>query len=165
MQVSKFLVRFYKACTTIDRHAITVEANSPKEARAKVKGWGKGEGELTEAEEETEDLERDGDIDDTGFRGLLELDSHVPAVEEVIEPEDIFTVRSSYADIKVHRATGEIIEINYAAMGGKDEWEDVDHFDPATFPAGESENDCLRTGFWTKSGKYVAPVNEEMLHG
>lgn len=161
--MKKFRVRFYRACTTVDRHAITVEAETPEAARDKVQAWGKGELELTDAEELTENLEKDGDIDDTEFRGLLEPDERCDAVEEVIEPEDIFTIRSSYADIEVRRETGEIIEIDYAAMGGKNEWDDVDRFDPATFPAGESENDCLRTGFWTKKGDYVAPMTEKEL--
>jgi hypothetical protein len=69
-----------------------------------------------------------------------------------------FIIRSSYADITIDRETGRVLERDYAAMGGKDEWDDVERFDPATLPADEDETDCLLVGFWNGKGTYVGPL-------
>lgn len=65
-------------------------------------------------------------------------------------------LRSTYADIYVERETGAIIRIDYAAMGGTNEWDDVARFDPATFPADENETDVMLVGGWGATG-YFAP--------
>lgn len=74
-----------------------------------------------------------------------------------------FIVRSSYADIYVDRATGNVTKRDYAAMGGTDEWDDVQRFDPSTLPADETETDCLLVGFWNGAGEYVPPHSEAEL--
>lgn len=70
-------------------------------------------------------------------------------------------VRSSHADLYIDPLSGAIQKIDYAAMGGKDAWDDVERFDPMTL--GGDEIDCLLTGFWTKDGKYVPPIPEDEL--
>lgn len=64
-------------------------------------------------------------------------------------------LRSSYADITVERETGAVITIDYAAMGGTNEWDDVARFDPETLSG--DEMDVLDAGFWTKGGEHVPP--------
>lgn len=65
-------------------------------------------------------------------------------------------LRSSYADLYVDRVTGDVLKRDYAAMGGSDEWDDVQRFDPTTFPA-DSETDVLLVGFWDDKGVYLEP--------
>lgn len=62
-------------------------------------------------------------------------------------------LRSSYADITVERQTGKILNIDYS-MGGTDQWDDVERFDPVTLPD-EPETDVLHVGFYLKGGAYV----------
>lgn len=66
----KYDVKFWKHCTTADRMCITVEADSPEEARAKVLAWGTGEGELSEEEEATESVEKE-EVQDSEFDSLV----------------------------------------------------------------------------------------------
>jgi len=66
-----------------------------------------------------------------------------------------FIVRSSYADIYVDPQTGAIQSIDYAAMGGSDEWDDVEMFDPTTLTNPNGEADCLDTRFKLKSGEWI----------
>jgi hypothetical protein len=162
MHVKQFRVRFYKHTTTADRHSITVNANSPNEARNRVRKWGKGELQLSHEEEVSEELEREGDVIESEFNAL-EQHADPYAVVDVTPPGPApFIVRSSYADIYCDRTTGAIIKIDYEAMGGRDEWDDVDRFDPRTFEG--TEDDSLRVGFWTKDGNYAAPLSEKELN-
>lgn len=74
-------VRFYKHCRTSDRLTITVEADSPEAARAKVLEWGlTGDG-LTEEEEQTESLGKE-EVLGSEFVGL-EDEGHPYAVVEI----------------------------------------------------------------------------------
>lgn len=66
-------------------------------------------------------------------------------------------LRSSSADITADRETGNIISVDYESLGGTNEWEDVERFDPATF-TDEPEMDVLEIGFWTKRGNYFKRV-------
>jgi hypothetical protein len=85
-----FVVRFYQNTTTCDRHCVVVRANDGEEAKARVKAWQLGQIELTEAEERSEELEREGDVVAGEFDGLaederyapFECDKHGAAVEE-----------------------------------------------------------------------------------
>jgi hypothetical protein len=67
---------------------------------------------------------------------------------------DTIILRSSYADLTVDRKTGTIIECDYEAMGGSNEWDNV-RFDPATLPPDEDETDVLAVGYW--NGKRYEP--------
>jgi hypothetical protein len=81
-----YRVRFYKATTTADRHTIVVRASSPEAARERVNAWGEGKLELTPEEEESENLEKEGEITDSAFSELEEQD-HAYAVVAVNEEE------------------------------------------------------------------------------
>lgn len=67
----------------------------------------------------------------------------------------IFIVRSSYADIHVDRSTGRVLSIDYEAMGGTDQWDDVDMFDPSRLTDPNGEDDCLNLRFRTKERKWL----------
>lgn len=69
-------------------------------------------------------------------------------------------LRSSYANVYCDKATGNIIRIDYEAMGGVNEWDDVERFDPTTFPD-ESETDILSIGGWNRDGVYFEPVIDQ----
>lgn len=68
----RWRVRFYKEEMTVDRYSITVAADSPSEARARVKAWGNGELELTQEEEESEHYDRQVDTRACEFSSLEE---------------------------------------------------------------------------------------------
>jgi hypothetical protein len=72
------------------------------------------------------------------------------------DPDLRITLRSSYADIYVKREDGSILFIDYESMGGSNEWDDVDRFDPDTLPD-EEETDVLLVAFWNKEGKRFEP--------
>lgn len=80
----KYRVRFYRHVTTVDRHEITIEADSPEEARKRVNQWGKGEIELTDEECSTENLIKEGEVISSEFDELEEED-HPYAVTPVRE--------------------------------------------------------------------------------
>jgi len=66
----------------------------------------------------------------------------------------ILILHSSYADIRVERETGKILEIDYEGFGGEaNEWDDVTRFDPETFE-NVPEMDVLDVGFWAADGYY-----------
>lgn len=67
----RYNVKFWRSCTTADRCSITVEADSPQAARAKVLAWGTGVGELTEEEELSETVERE-EVQNSEFDALLD---------------------------------------------------------------------------------------------
>lgn len=79
--MAHYQVRFYKLITTLDRHIIVVEADSPDAARAKVQAWGDGDIDLTDAEWMTEALEREGDVTDAEFAGLALLPDPYAVIE------------------------------------------------------------------------------------
>ncbi len=72
---------------------------------------------------------------------------------------DEIIIHSTYADITIDRYTGEIKKINYKEMGGKDEWNDTERFDPLTFDSSD-EIDCLDVGYWNKNGHYEPALEE-----
>jgi hypothetical protein len=76
-----YRVRFYKQTTTTDRHSIAVRASSPEAARDRVEAWGTGKIELTEAEELTDELEREEGIDASEFSQLEEEGDPYAVVE------------------------------------------------------------------------------------
>jgi hypothetical protein len=158
-------VRYYREERSSVRMDVTVNADSPEAARQRVLDWGEGRIELTPEEEETEQSGKE-EVLGGDFTCLEEADNPY-AVEEIVPEVEQLILRSSYADIHVNRETGNIIKIDYAAMGGKDEWDDVVRFDPDTFPKsrGIGDADVLRVGFWTKDGKHITPIPEEQLRG
>ena len=81
-----FRVRFYKNCTTSDRHTIAVQADSPEAARQRVLDWGQGRIDLTRAEEGSENLEREGEVIDSVFEGLEDEDQPYAVVQITAEP-------------------------------------------------------------------------------
>lgn len=70
-----WMVCFYKDVTTRDHHAIIVRADSPEEARAKVEEWGRTGDGLTDAEEATENLLKEGEVVEGRFYGLEDPDA------------------------------------------------------------------------------------------
>lgn len=77
----RWRVRFYKEEMTVDRYSITVAADSPSEARARVKAWGNGELELTQEEEESEHYDRQVDTRACEFSSLEEEDDPYAVAE------------------------------------------------------------------------------------
>lgn len=82
--MSKFRVRFYRHTTTADRHEIEVAADSPAAARQRVLDWAAGRLELSDDEEQSEELVREGEIVNSVFDELWP-ESSPNAVTEVTE--------------------------------------------------------------------------------